>query len=477
MVGFGAPSQSKMRVHERDGLFGAGSGRKSNLVTRRTLGLGAIGAAAAGLRVSCLFGQSAKATTNQRVETSPSDDDQKHRTAFRYIRPVGSGDRSGTDLHNAATLADINEMIQLAGPGGTVCLVADSGTYQTTDSIAISHGGAPGRPVKIVGVDSAGKTAKARILGTRTNPYPTTSREFAAMKHGTDVFRLKAGADHLYFSFLDFMNVGNGAFYVRANIADLTLEDIVATNVRRFFERADNAESTIAGLTVRRVSVMGFSKSAFRLDYHTSNVLMEDVLGDSMRQDFDNFPEGVDLSGNVHDVVFRRCTMRNSQQTRGPDDFWNGDGFTSEWNTHNILFEDCVASGNTDAGFDLKSNAVTLLRCKSFDNTANFKLWGKENAVMQGCTSENPVHRGGNQNARHLTAEGGANILVKNCSFIDKNGDATVFHTEANDKVQPPIGSTITVVDSTAKSLGRLSFVDLRSRVSIDGIEQPYNGR
>src|SRR5262249_53882641 len=158
-------------------------------------------------------------------------------------------------------------------------------------------------------------------------------------------------------------DVGNGAFYVQAAIAGLTLEEIVATNVRRFLERAVGVDSTITGLTARRVSVKGYSKSAFRLDCNTSNVLMEDVLGDSRRQDFDNFPEGVDLSGHLHDVVFRRCTMRNSQQTLRPDAFWNGDGFTCEPDTYNLLFEDCVASGNTDAGFDVKSDRVTLLRC------------------------------------------------------------------------------------------------------------------
>jgi hypothetical protein len=446
-------------------------------VTRRTLGLGAIGAAVTGLALPRLFRQSAKATSNEGYDISQSDDGRKKRANVAWIRPGGAGNRSGTDWHNAARLVDIDEMIQLVGPGGTVRLASDSGTYRALGPITISHGGAASNPVKIVGVDRAGKTANARIVGTRTSPYPTTSRQFAAMNHGKDVFRLNAGADHLHFSFLDFQNIGNGAFYVRATIADLTLEDIVATNVRRFFERAAGLESTITGLTVRRISVKGFSKSAFRLDHHTSNVLMEDVLGDSMRQDFDNFAEGVDISGNVHDAVFRRCIMSNSQQTRGPDDFWNGDGFTSERNTYNILFEDCVASGNTDAGFDLKSSAVTLLRCKAYDNTANFKLWGRRNVVMQECTSEDPVHRGGVQKARHLTAPGGANILVRNCTFTDENGGATVYHTEANDKADPPIGSTITVVSSTARTLGRLSFVDVRSRISIDGIEQPYDGR
>jgi hypothetical protein len=200
-------------------------------------------------------------------------------------------------------------------------------------------------------------------------------------------------------------------------------------------------------------------------------------VGDSQRQDFDNFPEGIDISGHVHDAIFRRCTMRNSQQTLAADAFWNGDGFTSEAETYNLRFEDCVAEGSTDAGFDLKSNRVTLVRCKSSGNTANFKLWGKEQVVVQDCVSESPVFRGGRQGPRHVTAQWGADILVKNSRFADQNPKAIVFHTEANDRVKPPVGCTITVTGSTVQSQGRMSFVDLDSKVRIDGQERPSDGR
>jgi hypothetical protein len=169
--------------------------------------------------------------------------------------------------------------------------------------------------------------------------------------------------------------------------------------------------------------------------------------------------------------------MRNSQQTLRPDDFWNGDGFTTELGTHNIIFEDCVASGNTDAGFDLKSNNVTLLRCRSYGNAANFKLWGKEKVVMQECVSDDPLQHGGNQRPSHLTALWGANVLVKNCRFTDQNPDVTVYHTNANDTVKPPIGSTITVTGSHVSSSGKLSFVDLNSKIFIDGTQLPFDGR
>jgi hypothetical protein len=435
----------------------------------------AIVAAATWLEPARLSGRSTEAKQSQTYTALVSDDRRNARV--RYIRPAGSGDRSGTDWQNAARLTDLDEMIRRVGPGGTVYLLANSGPYPTTGPITLSHGGAAGHPVKITGIDRGGAPASARIIGTRTSPYPTSAEAFAAMQHGSDVFRLNTGADHLSFSFLNFQNIGNGAFYVRARIAGLTLEDMAAANVRRFLERAVGVDSTITGLTVRRVSVEGFSKSAFRLDNNTSNVLMEDVLGDSKRQDFDNFPEGIDLSGNVHSVVFRRCTMRNSQQTLGADDFWNGDGFTCEPNTFDILFEDCVASGNSDAGFDVKSSRVTLLRCKSYGNTANYKLWGKKKAVIRECISENPVRRGGAQPPRHVTAPWGANILVENGRFTDQNPRAVVFHTDANGEVDPPLGSTITVTHSTVNSRGKLSFVDLNSRVVIDGVERPFDGR
>jgi hypothetical protein len=441
------------------------------MVTKRALGLGAISAVVASFPLPFLVERSTEA--NERRQSG----ERKPFANRRHIGPVGSGNRSGTDWQNAATLVDINEMIRLAGPGGTVYLLASADPFRIPDPIAISHGGVSGAPVKIMGIDSAGAPAKARIVGTRTSPYPTTREDFAAMNRGSDVFRLKSGADHLHFSFLEFQNIGNGAFLVQANITALTLEDIVATNATRFFERDSNKMCTVTDLNVRRISVEGFSKSAFRLDQNTSNVVMEDVFGDSMRQDFDNFAEGVDLSGNVHDVIFRRCVMRNSQQTRGPGDFWNGDGFTSELGTHNILFEDCVANGNTDAGFDLKSNNLTLLRCTSYGNAANFKLWGKEQVVMQECVSENPIQHGGNQSPMHLTAPWGANVLVKNCRFTDRNRDVTVYHTDANDTVKPPVGSTITVTGSGVSSSGKLSFVDLNSKVFIDGVEQPLDGR
>src|SRR5215470_14444812 len=111
--------------------------RQAGLLTRRTLEFGAIGAAVASFGLFRAFDQSAEAA-NLRYEVPRSHDKQyAERTNIRWIRPSGSGNRSGTDRQNAAALADINAMIGAVGPGGTVYLLADADLYPTTRPIAI----------------------------------------------------------------------------------------------------------------------------------------------------------------------------------------------------------------------------------------------------------------------------------------------------------------------------------------------------
>ena len=65
-----------------------------------------------------------------------------------------------------------------------------------------------------------------------------------------------------------------------------------------------------------------------------------------------------------------------------------------------MRFEDTVASGNTDAGYDLKSSDTTLLRARADDNMRNFRVWGE--SVLTECVSENPHKRGGKGSQNHL---------------------------------------------------------------------------
>jgi hypothetical protein len=65
--------------------------------------------------------------------------------------------------------------------------------------------------------------------------------------------------------------------------------------------------------------------------------------------------------------------MENNYGTGADDFYWNGDGFTTELGTYNILFENTMASNNTDGGYDLKSTGTTLINAE--DNFRNFRVW------------------------------------------------------------------------------------------------------
>src|SRR3954453_19117559 len=95
-------------------------------VRRRLLVLRAIGLVT-GLTLPSLFRSSAAA------QMSPT-------TNVRYVRPGGAGRRSGSSWKDAAALSDIDGMIRLVGPGGSVYLLADAGPYRMGEPIWISHG-------------------------------------------------------------------------------------------------------------------------------------------------------------------------------------------------------------------------------------------------------------------------------------------------------------------------------------------------
>ena len=339
-----------------------------------------------------------------------------------HITPNGDGRRDGSDWNNAAILAQLTTLLAHAEPNARVEIKADLGAYDVARPIAIRNGGSPGRPVVVTGVDGAGRPAPARIVGTRSSPYSPKAAP------GSDVFRLLGGANHLRFENLAFVNQGNGCFSIGADIRDIAINNVTAHNVRRFIENfaARGAKSaSVDGLVVTQTQVRGYSKGAIRLQYDSRNILLEDVIGDSEHQDGDDFAEGVALLGSVHDVVMRRVTMRNSRDTL--HEYWNGDGFATEADTYRIRFEDTVGAGNTDAGYDIKSNDVQLVRAVAKDNKHNFKFWGRA-IVLSDCIGRSPHRRGGTGVQDQMEIAQGADVAVTNCRFVDTDPSTTIFH-------------------------------------------------
>ncbi|WP_036294497.1 Calx-beta domain-containing protein [Methylosinus sp. PW1] len=329
-----------------------------------------------------------------------------------YVSPTGSGKRDGSSAENAANIWSLDKMILKAGAGGTVLLAADKGSYDMSYFVSITHGGDAGNPVTIKGVDSSGNPMNVQFTGTRSPDYSPTGAV------GNELFRLLGGADHLVFENMSFKNVRN-AFRVGDDISGLTISNMSADNVQRFFEdyaATASKSATISGLTIENVEIDGYSKGAIRLQYDTHDVVIRDVRGDSERQDGDNFAIGIHFGGTVHDVLVKDTSMLNSTDTLHT--YWNGDGFAAEKDVYNLRFEDTYAAGNTDAGYDLKSQNTVLVRAISEDNNRNYRVWGDGVTIIDSMSID-PEHRGGTASQAHVHLAPNSHLTIINSTLID----------------------------------------------------------
>ena len=343
--------------------------------------------------------------------------------AVRYISPTGSGLMDGSSPENAGTLSSLSKFIGQAGADGEVRLIADQGTYKPTGQISITTGGTDGHPVTIRGVDSAGNAMDADISGTRPENWSTGQSE------GSELFRLLGGANNLHFQDMNISNVGNGAFRIGADISNLTIEHVDANNVYRFVDTlvsGANTTASVSGLTINDVDIAGYSKNAIHIGYNSHDILIQGVTADGNVATTDPYISGVLIDGTTHDVTLRDVEVSNSKAVGAANAYWNGDGFTTEVNTFNIRFENTVARGNTDAGYDLKSSNTVLVNAVADENNRSFRLWS-DSITMQDSISLNPTHAGGNGGVAHVWLGAGATVTLENFQFSDGLLPNTLF--------------------------------------------------
>jgi hypothetical protein len=346
-----------------------------------------------------------------------------------YITPNGSGDKSGSSWANAAAFMSINSVAKKAGDGGTVFLAADKGVYNVKASVNIAQAG-----VTITGVNTDGTVGIATFNGTRAANWTDGAAE------GGELFRIAKGANDVSFSNIAANNVGT-AFRVSGDLSNLMITHVTADNVARFFQTyPSDKTASVDGLAITDVHVTGFSEGVIRLSSDTRNVLIQDVRGDSQGQDAaDDFAVGVHLEGTTHDVVLRRVVMENAKSKGTSKDYWQGDGFATEGSTYNITFQDTVARGNTDGGYDLKSDNTTLIRALAEGNGRNYRFWGLDNVVKDSLGLD-PHKIGGISTQSQIFVAKGATVTVENSVFKDSGASTKAIYNE---------GGAIRFIDST----------------------------
>lgn len=387
------------------------------------------------------------------ADAAPRKAGQSAKIRYVMVGPAGAG--NGDSWANAASLLQLNDMIAAVGPGGTVYVRGDAGSYKVTSTrVGINTGGQLGSPVTIMGVDRTLAPMKATIVGTRTSwalpADPETVTNVKGWSSGRDVFYLAAGANYLTFKNFDFQRTGQPFHLAGAMHRGITISDCNAYNFIRFFEH--EARTSHVDTVLRNIAGIGFSKTAIRIRGDSHGILLEDITLNSGRQDGDNFATGVECNETAHDIVMRRVTAMNCHDTSGsdPEKFWNADGFASERGNYNIYREDCTSSGNTDAGYDDKGTDVTHVNCTAADNKVNYKFWGPSHTNVN-CQALNPRSRGGSGPQMQYYVYGGgtpddsgADVLIRGGLISDNSPYTSVFAAEAYNSVFRVSGVSIT---------------------------------
>nr|MCU0730870.1 hypothetical protein [Hyphomonas sp.] len=341
-----------------------------------------------------------------------------------YITPTGSGRGDGSSWEHAAKLGQINKLIEKVGPGGEVLLRADLGTYRISGPLEITKGGTAAGDVTIRGVDVNGADMLAHFKGTRMDVYTPGGAP------GLDGLRLLTGANHLDIKNVKLEDFGR-AIHVGSAIKDLEISNVVGENVQRFFDNdyrtGPNRDASITGLLIENVEVRGFSKGVIRLTDSTNDVVIRNVYGDSERQDKDNFAQGVHLTENVHNVLIENTTMRNSHSSLGA--YWNGDGFVTEKGVSNVRFINTVATGSTDAGYDLKSTDTVLIGAYAADNKRNYRIWSDEVTIIDSISVDAFNRQTGGGGAHVWVSDNRVANLV-NFSVYENNPRSIVFQAD-----------------------------------------------
>ena len=384
-----------------------------------------------------------------------------------HVAPLRSGKADGSGWADAGSLADVRNFVREADGGDEILLRSDAGPYRE-GTVTVAHGGEPGRPVVIRGVDPSGRgTAPALFVGSRANPWAE------GLPKGAEVFRLMTGANHLVFENMEFRDVGNGCFRLAGqDVTDVVIRHMRASNVIRFVqnERSGAPHASVHDLEVTDVQVDRFSENVLKLKYDSSDVVVRDVRGDSRQADLD-FTMGVHLSGTTHDVLFERVRMDNAQYSGKR--YWNGDGFAAERGTYRLTFRDTYAGGNADAGYDLKADGVLMERAVAVGNNRNFRFWASD-VVARDIVSVAPERRGGSSSRHHLWVSHDAHRVDLHGPVFRDGADLTAVYLEKGAHVRLFAESW-----QGASSTSRLEAGALLERLAADPVQAarlPWTG-
>lgn len=202
--------------------------------------------------------------------------------------------------------------------------------------------------------------------------------------------------------------VGNGFVRIAEPVTNVVVEDIIVDQVYRVIENSaptKGASAGVVGLAVRRAQATGVRRGFARIRYDSHDGVFSDVTADGVMTDApEDLPVGIAFDDQARNFTVERCRMQGFQWRRAADQYWNGDGYSSERGNSGLLFRQCEAWDNSDAGFDLKSTNSRLDDCTAGRNARNYRLWSSIGLTR--ATSIDPYKIGGIGDTNHLSLLG-----------------------------------------------------------------------
>ena len=350
------------------------------------------------------------------------------------------GTRDGSSHANRKAFSSLATDMNGSGvqPGDAFLLAAGDIYPIITTSISITpNAGSSTHKVVLRGANPDRTPAHVTLKSNRSDPY-LSPRDGGAS--GATLFRLGSTTkplNHFKLSHINFEAVGRG-IQVLGGAQNLLVTDLRFRNIRILL-RAEN-DAYLRNSTIQNVVGNGFSKELIDLgrgssgSNYSEHVLIDNVVVDSQWQDGDEIPAGVAIHGDTwvddaktlpgaanRNITIRNSTFKNLKFTplaSDTDQYYQGDGISTEERDFNITIDNVTVDGAGDAGMDMKScssiikNSTVLNAKRSVRKHPGTCPAGvSATLTVENLNSRNPLQPGGSGREAHLWAANGAQIV------------------------------------------------------------------
>jgi hypothetical protein len=327
-----------------------------------------------------------------------------------HVLPQGAGTKDGSSWQNAL---DGNTKLQAGWdalqPGQT--LWVGSGTYANA-KLNISKGGEAGKLKTLAGKDTGGGAPVFTGSFKKDNPA----------KSGTTFITVSDGADFWQVQDIHIRDYNVGIASRAGGHQGVRIRNFDVTGSREGISLAGGATAEKPELGSHDVEIsdcefVGFTKRGIRLKGGNYDFRIINCVADAGGKAWatEPFHMGFSVEGpRDHDITYTNCVALNSYHDAG-EGYWNADGFCAE-RVNNLRYINCMAFDNTDGGWDLKAENVTLEGCIAVGNKRNYRFWGATTKLIR-CLSAESVYPGGTGGDLGLWTSG--KVTVENSTFYN----------------------------------------------------------